>query len=226
MRPDEDQVTSFLFRDLRKLLRGAIRTSGDAGISKPRCDGCFAYSGKMRFAGLARQYMVLLFGRIRRRHRFHDYRVFIGRCYERTTTSALHCLAKAMPANAASSDSSEPSVGIRTLENTMSLQIARIEAAMPAGEYLADIQVVMKDGKGKTVLDTVSDGPCLLVSALPGKYSVAASGLEQRPVMKSVDVSGKRTASLHFYWTELSDGVSGRTAEKEHASRNARHGCF
>lgn len=103
----------------------------------------------------------------------------------------------------------------------------RMAFATTSGEYLSDIRVVMKDTKGKTVLETVSDGPCLLVDAPPGKYSVAAYRLEQRPMVKPVNVSGKRSAGLHFYWTESSRNGSGHTAAREQTSRgSAQHGCF
>lgn len=103
----------------------------------------------------------------------------------------------------------------------------RMAFATTSGEYLADIRVVMKDVKGKTVLETVSDGPCLLVDAPPGKYSVAAYRLEQRPVVKPVNVSGKRSAGLHFYWAESSKHGNARAAARERVSGAAtRHGCF
>ena len=47
--------------------------------------------------------------------------------------------------------------------------------ANSAGEYLADVSVVIKDKKGDTIVDTSSVGPVLLVKLKAGTYKVSAS---------------------------------------------------
>lgn len=43
------------------------------------------------------------------------------------------------------------------------------------GEYLADIDVQVRDSKGNTVVDTHSQGPVLLINLMPGAYTASAS---------------------------------------------------
>jgi hypothetical protein len=60
-----------------------------------------------------------------------------------------------------------------------------IEMASPAGpraEYVADVKIDIRDQRGATVLNTVSDGPILLANLPPGRYTVSATknGASQR----------------------------------------------
>ena len=43
-----------------------------------------------------------------------------------------------------------------------------------SGAYLAEVKVTISDARGHTVLNTVSDGPILLVKLAPGSYRVMA----------------------------------------------------
>jgi len=43
------------------------------------------------------------------------------------------------------------------------------------GEYLADLPVNIRDGKGETVVSTVTNGPILLVNLPAGSYTVSAT---------------------------------------------------
>lgn len=44
--------------------------------------------------------------------------------------------------------------------------------AAKAGNYLADVTVSIEDARGHKVLDTVSEGPWLLVKTAPGRYRI------------------------------------------------------
>jgi|307.fasta_scaffold302626_2 hypothetical protein len=46
--------------------------------------------------------------------------------------------------------------------------------AKPHNEFTSNVKVMIQDEKGKTVLDTMSDGPFVLVKLTPGKYVVTA----------------------------------------------------
>jgi hypothetical protein len=53
-----------------------------------------------------------------------------------------------------------------------------IEMASPAGpraEYVADVKIDIRDQRGATVLNTISDGPILLANLPPGRYTVNAT---------------------------------------------------
>src|ERR1700754_3809296 len=45
----------------------------------------------------------------------------------------------------------------------------------PRDEYVADVDTVVRDQAGRTVLDIVSDGPFVLAKLPPGSYSIAAT---------------------------------------------------
>jgi hypothetical protein len=66
-------------------------------------------------------------------------------------------------------------------------------------EFLADIKVQIKDGSGKTVLDTVSEGPFLQVKMPVGKYSISA-GSEGVFKTQSIQVSAAGPQRVVFIW--------------------------
>jgi hypothetical protein len=73
--------------------------------------------------------------------------------------------------------------------------------ATRSGEYLADVDVAIKDAKGKQVLQTKCDGPMLLVN-LPrsGAYRVQAQA-EDYSLRKTVNVKAKgNTRSVVMVW--------------------------
>ena len=55
------------------------------------------------------------------------------------------------------------------------LTILFVREDKPKNAYLADIPVVIKDAKGKVVLEATSDGPFLYVKMPAGRYSVSAT---------------------------------------------------
>lgn len=74
------------------------------------------------------------------------------------------------------------------------------------GEYLADVDVAIKDAKGKSVLNTTCGGPMLLVS-LPrsGTYRIQAQA-EDYSLRKTVKVKAKgQTNSVVMHWPIESD---------------------
>lgn len=67
------------------------------------------------------------------------------------------------------------------------------------GHYLSDVQVVIADAAGNTILEAVSQGPWFLVQLPPGTYTVVAttSGITQRQAAR---VRTARQTQLYFYW--------------------------
>ena len=49
------------------------------------------------------------------------------------------------------------------------------QTSTPRAEYISDVPVTISDESGKIVLDTVAEGPFLLVKLPPGKYSLDAT---------------------------------------------------
>jgi len=79
------------------------------------------------------------------------------------------------PAATASDDSStyvsggvgEEMAYLQSIQNEYSLKFLITEKN---GIFLADVEAVITDSKGNSVLDTVTQGPVLLVKLPPGKY--------------------------------------------------------
>lgn len=106
-----------------------------------------------------------------------------------------------------------------------------IFALKGTGALLADVAVVVRDAAGATVLDTVSDGPCLFASVPRGRYRVrvVASGhaLERHARV------GATGAHMYFYWQPGALGeastVSPEQREERHAASRASatgRGCW
>ena len=72
-------------------------------------------------------------------------------------------------------------------------------AIQGSGEYIAGVNVTMTDAKGKTVLDTIADGPLFFAKVPPGKYRiiVAQGG---RTLTRDVTVPPNAAAAQAFYW--------------------------
>ena len=67
------------------------------------------------------------------------------------------------------------------------------------GNYLADIQVSLKDASGKTLVEDVADGPFFMAKLPAGAYSVTVGNNGQIQTRKvSVRVGGLRTE--YFRW--------------------------
>jgi hypothetical protein len=69
----------------------------------------------------------------------------------------------------------EEAQAMKQAARTYPLSLEFVHHALPRDEYLADVSVLIKDHAGRTVLDTVSDGPFLLAKVPPGKYTVTAT---------------------------------------------------
>lgn len=71
--------------------------------------------------------------------------------------------------------------------------------AEKAGNYLSDVEVVIKDTQGNTVLKTISEGPWFFVNLPADRYTVMATtlGSTQQQVAR---VSTQRQTQLYFYW--------------------------
>lgn len=74
-------------------------------------------------------------------------------------------------------------------------------SAQGSGEYLSDVKVGITDTKGNTLLETVSDGPMLLVSLKPGRYTVTAE-VDGQIAQKKATVVGNKRTSLSFIWPQ------------------------
>jgi hypothetical protein len=103
----------------------------------------------------------------------------------------------------------------------------RMAFATTAGEYLADIKVTVHDSKGKVVLDTLSEAPCLLAAVPAGTYKITAER-EGKKIVKTANLAARRGAALYFYWPEPRESVVERRSElrEQAVGDSQQHGCF
>ena len=80
----------------------------------------------------------------------------------------------------------------------------RVTFSSQTGEYYAGVKVTLRDAKGKTVIETTSDGPFVYFNVLPGKYEVVAENLGQT-VTRSAQVREKRGTELYIRWKAPSE---------------------
>jgi hypothetical protein len=68
------------------------------------------------------------------------------------------------------------------------------------GEYLSNVKVNITDASGNTLLETVADGPMLLASLKPGRYTVTVDLDGHIAHKKATIVGGNKRTSLSFIW--------------------------
>lgn len=72
-------------------------------------------------------------------------------------------------------------------------------AIKKSGEYLANVDISIKDAKGKNVIEVKSGGPLFFVNLPAGKYQVTAVSNSKKLTQKTSIVK-KNKRNLNFYW--------------------------
>jgi len=72
--------------------------------------------------------------------------------------------------------------------------------ATDGGKYLADIDLQIEDMNGKTLLNTVSEGPLFLANLPVRRYKITAS-VQGTSHTSIVDIGGKRATKAVFQWS-------------------------
>ncbi len=72
-------------------------------------------------------------------------------------------------------------------------------AVKGTGEYVTDVKVKITNSGGKTVLDTVTNGPDLFAKLRPGQYNLVADR-DGHLIKESIMVPKKHGVSVAFYW--------------------------
>ena len=87
----------------------------------------------------------------------------------------------------------DQSVAIKGAMRDYALVLTFVRRAPSGNEYLSDVLVTITDMKGKTVLETPSDGPFMLANLKNGRYAINASynGQSERYI---VNISASRPA--------------------------------
>ncbi|VVE65200.1 carboxypeptidase regulatory-like domain-containing protein [Pandoraea anapnoica] len=75
----------------------------------------------------------------------------------------------------------------------------RMTFATTSGSYLSDVDVVISDAAGRSILAVRTEGPFLFVKLPPGRYGVAAQ-LPQMAERRNVRVPPRGSVELNFHW--------------------------
>lgn len=87
------------------------------------------------------------------------------------------------------------------------LMLELAQAATPRAAYISDVQVTIKDGSGNTVLETVTEGPYLLVKLPPGKYSLDAT-YESTKLHRDLSIQKGSSKKITLLWPALKNEVT------------------
>ncbi|HEV8343988.1 MAG TPA: carboxypeptidase regulatory-like domain-containing protein [Candidatus Binatia bacterium] len=93
-------------------------------------------------------------------------------------------------------------IGIEERENMRALSKEDnlvLSFALQNKEYLGDAKVLIKDDKGKKVLEAESDGPLFFAKLPAGNYTVEATAME-KPLEQVAHVPSKGQVRLYFTW--------------------------
>jgi hypothetical protein len=71
--------------------------------------------------------------------------------------------------------------------------------AMSSGNYVTGVRVAIADAAGKTVLDTLSEGPWFLTKVPAGNYQVVAT-FAGKPVKRQISVGPSALRTVDFRW--------------------------
>jgi len=71
--------------------------------------------------------------------------------------------------------------------------------AEKAGNYLSDVEVVIKDAGSNTILEAVSQGPWFFAKLPAGKYTILAT-MKGETRQQVVRVTTRGQTALYFYW--------------------------
>jgi hypothetical protein len=93
----------------------------------------------------------------------------------------------------------EESSALKAVRDQYNLHL--LFSAKDTGEYLSDIEVRIADAAGKTLVETVSEGPQLFAQLKPGRYIIDAV-YGGKSLRKTVSITEKRGASLSLIWPE------------------------
>jgi hypothetical protein len=72
-------------------------------------------------------------------------------------------------------------------------------AALPGHEYLSGVGVTLADASGKTLLDTVSDGPLFYAQVPTGHYRITVTNGGQSQ-SGDIAIAGNGAVSRAFFW--------------------------
>jgi hypothetical protein len=85
----------------------------------------------------------------------------------------------------------------------------KLSFALQNGNYLGDVNVVVKDNKGNSVLEAVSDGPLFFAKLPAGSYTIEATTREET-LKRTAHISARGQTQVHFAWAGPNHQTAGQ----------------
>ena len=114
-------------------------------------------------------------------------------------------------------------VGKESIDRLISLASEfniKLVFALKSGDYLSGVRVGIADAAGKTLLDTLSEGPWFLARLPAGSYQVVAT-FEGSALKKQIAVGAAKLRTIDFRWTSAPGRDAGSGAPRKPASVGA-----
>ena len=89
-------------------------------------------------------------------------------------------------------------------------------AAKQSGAYLAEVRIKVTDAANRQVLETVLEGPLMLIRLAPGQYTIEAL-VESQKQQRAVTVGAQGHREIYFYFDVVAD--TAESATKSDAKR-------
>ena len=95
----------------------------------------------------------------------------------------------------------EEADAFRNAQRDYSLALEFGNKAKPRAQFTAGVNVLIRDARGNTVLDVVSDGPFLLAKLPAGRYTIRATQ-NGKTLDRVATVSGGKSTHVAFLWQD------------------------
>lgn len=84
---------------------------------------------------------------------------------------------------------------------TSRYSLSMVFSAGKHNEYVADVDVTIKNAAGKTLLSAVASGPIMLVKLPPAQYTVTAK-FDGKTLSREAHIGTKGDRPLSFHWNK------------------------
>lgn len=95
----------------------------------------------------------------------------------------------------------EEADAFRSAQRDYSLALEFGNQTKPRAQFAADVKVLIRDARGNTVLDAVSDGPFLLARLPAGSYTIRATQ-NGKTLDRVATVAGGKSTHVAFLWSD------------------------
>ena len=93
----------------------------------------------------------------------------------------------------------DEAVAMRRAQSAYPLSVEFVQQAKPRDEFLANVQVTIKDQAGNPILNATSEGPILLAELPAGIYTIIADA-EGGTKSKRVQIAPHKKQHVAFVW--------------------------